>query len=224
MPICRGFTSATVARIPESRKSGEICCAKSAKSAKSPGNLRPGGWERGSWRRPDPAVTVFRGGATAPLPASTEAAMDYMQGIVEDYLTAGEGLFIIPECLVKLDAASPSRTGTGTATWRPWTSSASGCSSARSPTQGSPRRYSRDSAGGARTGPRSARPCNGTTAPYRVGSPAAVFRPRRVRPRDPLQARADMAAGGTEMLAPEIVSLRRVGWRLESLESLPAES
>ncbi len=33
--------------------------------------------------------------------------MDYMQGVVEDYLTSGQNLFIIPQCLVKLDDGEP---------------------------------------------------------------------------------------------------------------------
>ena len=35
--------------------------------------------------------------------------MDYLQGVVEDYLSAGQGMFINPECLIQLDADGPKK-------------------------------------------------------------------------------------------------------------------
>lgn len=151
--------------------------------------------------------------------------MDYMQGVVEDYLTSGQGLFIIPECLIKLDDGAP-------VTGRHW--------------------YCDVAAVDLRE--RRVLLCEVTYAKRplalhkRLGAWAANWNGvRRALKRDygiPLEwevlpqafvreecgdeilsrAHADIAAGSA-MPEPLIRSLREAArWRLDSLESLPAES
>jgi hypothetical protein len=152
--------------------------------------------------------------------------MDYMQGVVEDFLTAGEGLFIIPECLVKLDDGEPLKD-------RHWYCDVAAVDFKRKRVLLCEVTYAKQP----KALLKRLRGWSDNWAEVRqalqrdYGIPAGwEVRPRcfvreECGPEILSSARADIAAGGSEMLEPGIMSLRQVArWRLESLESLPAES
>ena len=152
--------------------------------------------------------------------------MDYMQGIVEDYLTAGEGLFIIPECLIKLDEAAPLKD-------RHWYCDVAAVdlkrkrlllcevTYAKQPTALHKRlRAWSDNWTGVRE---ALRRDYGIPDTWEIRPRAFVREECGADILARLSARDE--SGQSPMPAPEIVSLRQVArWPFESLESLPAES
>jgi hypothetical protein len=152
--------------------------------------------------------------------------MDYIQGVVEDFLTAGEDLFIIPECLVKLDDGEPLKD-------RHWYCDVAAVdfkrkrvllcevTYAKRPTALLKRlRGWSDNWAGVRKGLQ-----RDYGIPIGWEVQPRLFVREECGPDILSRTRVDNATGGSAMPEPGIVSLRQVArWRLESLESLPNES
>jgi len=152
--------------------------------------------------------------------------MDYMQGVVEDFLTSGQGRFIIPECLIKLDEGEP-------VTGRHWYCDVAAVdlkhdrvllcevTYAKQPRALHKRlRAWADNWAGVR---------DALKRDYGIPTHWEVLPQVFVREECAStvlsRARADIAASGSSMPEPEIRSLEEAArWRLDSLESLPTES
>jgi hypothetical protein len=152
--------------------------------------------------------------------------MDYMQGVVEDYLTSGQGLFIIPECLIKLDDGEP-------ITGRHWYCDVAAVdlrqerallcevTYAKRPLALHKRlRGWADNWAGVRA---ALERDYGIPADWAVLP--QVFVLEESGPDVLSRAQEAIAASTSEMPEPLVMSLRHVArWRLDSLDSLPAES
>ena len=152
--------------------------------------------------------------------------MDYMQGVVEDFLTAGQNLFIIPECLIKLDDGDP-------VTGRHWYCDVAAvdltrekvllCEVTYAKRPGALHKRLRawaDNWAGVRG---ALKRDYGIPLEWQVLP--QVFVREECGAEILSRAQADIAAGGSAMPEPEIRSLREAArWRLDSLESLPTES